>query len=178
MALLDESLDADDLTPFYFERNDEVFTALSAETVRSLKPVTPITLEPNDAVAEAIKIMQEKRIGAIVIVEDSRPVGIFTERDVLSKVVGKLSDLRAGRIKDYMTPNPICLRLDDWIAYALNQMTVGGFRHIPIVDLYGHLSGIISVRDIAEFLASLVPTEVYNIRPDPLRGGFAREEGG
>ncbi|HEY9842855.1 MAG TPA: CBS domain-containing protein [Candidatus Obscuribacterales bacterium] len=178
MALIDESLDADDLTDYYYDRNDEVFTAISSETVRSLKPVTPITLDPNDTVAEAIGIMQSKRIGALVVLENQRPVGIFTERDVLAKVVGKVSDLSAALLKDYMTANPICLRIDDHIAYALNQMTVGGFRHIPIIDLEGHVTGIISIRDIAEFLANLVPEEVYNIRPTPLRGGFMSEDGG
>lgn len=178
MALLDESLDADDLTPFYLNRNDDVFTAVSTETVRSLQPATPITLEPSDSLQEAIRLMQEQRIGAIAVVEGPRPVGIFTERDVLAKVVGKVSDLKSARLKDFMTANPICLRIEDKIAYALNQMTVGGFRHIPIIDARGHLTGIISVRDIAEFLASLVPEEVYNIRPEPLRGGFMRAEGG
>lgn len=178
MALIDESLDADDLTDYFYDRNDEVFTAISSETIRSLRPVAPITLAPNDSVGKAIGIMQEKKIGALLIVENDRPVGIFTERDVLSKVVGKVSDLNSARLKEHMTPNPICLRVDDKIAYALNQMTVGGFRHIPIIDLHNKLTGIISVRDIAEFLASLVPAEVYNIRPEPLRGGFMVEDGG
>lgn len=178
MALLDESLDADDLSDYYLDQNDQVFTAISTETVRSLNPVVPITLEPNDSVAEAIRVMQDKRIGALVIIEGTRPVGMFTERDVLKKVAGKLIDFNTVKLKELMTPNPICLRIDDKIAYALNQMTVGGFRHVPIVDLQGQLTGIISVRDIAEFLASLVPAEVYNIRPEPLRGGFMLEEGG
>jgi len=178
MALLDESLDADDLTEYYSDRDDKVFTAISAETVRSLSPAVPITLAPQDSVGQAIQIMQDKRIGALVIVEDERPVGMFTERDVLSKVVGRITDFKSVRIKELMTPNPICLRIDDKIAYALNQMTVGGFRHIPIIDLHGRATGIISVRDIADFLASLVPSEVYNLRPEPLRGGFSVEDGG
>lgn len=177
MALIDEAMDADDLTPYYLEK-DNHYSSVSSETVRSLEPAKPITLEPNDSLAEAIGIMQDKKIGAVVVLENARPVGIFTERDVLRKVVGKVPDLKAAVLKDHMTANPICLRIDDKIAYALNQMTVGGFRHIPIIDLEGKLTGIISVRDIAEFVANQMPAEVYNIRPEPLRGGFLSAEGG
>lgn len=179
MSLIDEALDADDLTSFYLDDDKKNrYSAITTESVRSLEPAKPITLQPHDSLQKAIAIMQEKKIGAIMVLDHLRPVGIFTERDVLAKVIGKVSDLGQAQLKDYMTPNPICLRSDDSIAYALNQMTVGGFRHVPIIDLEGHLTGIISVRDVAEFVASLVPGEVYNIRPVPLRGGFMTHEGG
>lgn len=177
MSLIDEALDADDLTPYYFE-DARTFTAISTESVRSLEPARPITLEPGDTLQMAIELMQQKKIGAVVVVENQRPVGVFTERDVLVRVVGKVADLSAVRLRGYMTANPVCLRIDDSIAYALNQMTVGGFRHIPIIDAQGRATGIISVRDIADYMASLVPEEVYNIRPEPLRGGFTALEGG
>jgi len=177
MALIDEALDDDDLTPYYLEEN-QTFTSISTESVRRLDPAKPITLEPGDSLEKAVALMQQKKIGALMVVEKNRPVGIFTERDVLAKVVGRVSDLKNARLQDYMTSHPICLHIDDSIAYALNQMTVGGFRHIPIIDEAGQVTGIISVRDIADYMASLVPEEVYNIRPEPLRGGFDAMEGG
>lgn len=178
MALLDESLDADDLTACYADSHDKILTAISAERIRRLNPAIPLTLEPRHTVADAIQLMQSRHIGAVVIVEDQRPVGMFTERDVLTKVVGRIQDLKAVRLQELMTARPICLRSEDKIAYALNQMTIGGFRHIPLVDAEGQLTGIISVRDIADFLADLVPAEVYNLRPEPLRGGFQGADGG
>jgi CBS domain-containing protein len=178
MALIDEAMDQDDLSEYYLDHDEKRYSAISTESVRSLDPAKPISLTPDDSLQTAIAVMQDKRIGAIMVVEDQRPVGIFTERDVLAKVIAKVSDLNVAQLKDYMTSNPICLRSDDSIAYALNQMTVGGFRHVPIIDKQGRVTGIISVRDIAEYVASLVPGEVYNIRPEPLRGGFISCEGG
>ncbi len=178
MTLIDEMLDQDDLTPSYTDPEDTNYSAVSTETVLNLDPAKPVTLSPHDSLQSAIDLMQKQHIGAIVVTEKNRPVGMFTERDVLLKVVGKVKSLKEAQLKDYMTSNPVCLHAYDKIAYALNQMTVGGFRHIPVIDKAGYLTGIISVRDIAEFVASLVPTEVYNIRPEPLRGGFMQVDGG
>ena len=178
MGLIDEAMDADDLSEFYTDQDQSRYSAITTESVRSLEPAKPIALAPQDSLMQAIALMQARKIGAIVVLDQQRPVGIFTERDVLVKVVSKVDNLDEALLKDYMTPNPVCLRNDDSIAYALNQMTVGGFRHVPIVDLDGSVTGIISVRDIAEYMASLVPSEVYNIRPQPLRGGYISLEGG
>jgi CBS domain-containing protein len=176
MTLMDEMLDADDLSDYMV--HDPIKTAISAETIRRLSPRKPITLPPSATLQDAIELMQAKRIGAVVVVEDNQPVGIFTERDVLFKVLKAAPDFQQTPLKDFMTPNPVSLFIEDKIAFALNRMTVGGFRHIPIVDHDGVLSGIISVKDIVEYLAGLFPAEVYNIRPEPLRGGFGSAEGG
>ena len=178
MTLIDEMLDQDDLTPSYTDPEKNNYTAVSTETVSNLDPAKPVTLAPHDSLQTAVELMQKQHIGAIIVADKNRPVGMFTERDILLKVVGKVSNLKEATLKDYMTPNPVCLHAFDKIAYALNQMTVGGFRHIPVIDRAGLLTGIISVRDIAEFVASLIPSEVYNIRPEPLRGGFMHVDGG
>jgi CBS domain-containing protein len=61
-----------------------------------------------------------------------------------------------------MTPNPESLTDDDQILYALNRMTIGGYRHIPLTDLEGHLTGVISVKDIVEYLVSIVERAVLD----------------
>jgi CBS domain-containing protein len=176
MTLLDEMLDADDLSDYGF--NDQISTAVSTETIRKLSPRKPVTLSSSASLQEAIELMQAHRIGAIIVVKEQKPVGIFTERDVLLKVLKIAPDLTLTSIESFMTPNPISLYIEDKIAFALNRMTVGGFRHLPIVDHQGNLNGIISVKDIVEYLAGLVPSEVYNLRPEPLRSGFGSAEGG
>ena len=66
-----------------------------------------------------------------------------------------------------MTRDPECLTPDDGIAYALNKMAVGGFRHIPLVDTQGSPQGIVAMRDIVEYLVDLFPQGVLNLPPSP-----------
>src|SRR5207247_2463957 len=77
------------------------------------------------------RTMREHRIGCVLVVEGERLVGIVTERDFIMK----LGQADAGRpLSDFMTPDPEVLSPDDPIVYALNKMSVGGFRHVPLVD--------------------------------------------
>lgn len=176
MAFIDEMLDADDLSEFV--KSDQICSAVSSEPIQNLEPKKPITLEVNATLDEAIALMQTKNIGAVLVTEGNTLKGIFTERDVLMKVVNKDLDTKTVKLSEVMTAEPETLTSQDRIAYALNRMTVGGYRHIPITDEDGDLTGIISVKDIVEFLVSLVEQEVYNIRPEPLREGFATIDGG
>jgi CBS domain-containing protein len=125
--------------------------------LRELDPRRPVTLPPDAKVAEAVALMNEEGIGAVCITESERIVGIFTERDVLTKVAGRQLDFDSIPVGDYMTRDPEVLKLDARAAYAVNMMVVGGFRHVPIVDEEDKLVGVISVRDIVEFLADLYP---------------------
>jgi len=176
LSLIDEYLDHDDLS--HLQDQEKAFTVVSKETIRRLSPRKPISLSPEHTLQEAIHLMQDKRIGAVIIAEKKVPVGIFTERDLLFKVLKTNPDLNQAKLREYMTPDPVTLFIEDKIAFALNQMTLGGFRHLPVVDEKGHLTGIVSVKDIVEYLAGLVPEEVYNLRPTPLRSGFQTAEGG
>ena len=66
-----------------------------------------------------------------------------------------------------MTPDPECLTPGDRIAYALNKMSVGGFRHIPLVDEDGRPVGVVAMRNIVDFVVDLFPGEVLNLPPSP-----------
>jgi CBS domain-containing protein len=103
-------------------------------------------------VDEVLKIMQENRIGCVCVVNKKQLVGIFTERDILTKVVAGDIDINKIAVEEVMTPNPEYLYDDDEIAFALNRMHVGGFRHIPLIDLDGKPVGLISVKDIVAHL--------------------------
>jgi CBS domain-containing protein len=80
----------------------------------------------------------------------------------LTKVVGGDLNPDSLAVQDIMTPNPEYLFYDDEIAFALNRMHVGGFRHIPLIDLNGHLRGLISVRDILDHLVRSIDDESTN----------------
>src|SRR6266850_793147 len=103
---------------------------------------------------------------------------IETERDLLSKVALRPIDWSKERVGDYMTPEPETLRLDDHVAWALKLMHVGGYRHVPLTDAEGRPVGVVSIRDIVEFIIDLFPAPVLNLPPEPRRGTASSDEAG
>ena len=97
-------------------------------------------------VREAARLMKERRVGAVMIVEDGKLAGIFTERDVLFRVVAEDRDARTTCLADVMTRNPRTVHPDKPFADALHLMYEGGFRHVPVVE-DGRPVGVISARD-------------------------------
>lgn len=129
-----------------------------------------ITCERHITVRQAIETMQRERIGCILVVEPPRLVGVFTERDVLTKVAAQAVNIDQQQVDTLMTPDPECLRRDNELVYALNQMSVGGYRHIPILDEQGWPIGVVSMRDIVDYLSNLFPQDVLNLPPSPTHG--------
>src|SRR6185369_6202504 len=132
-----------------------------------LQPRRPITLPPTATVAEAVDLMNHEMMGAILVIEGKRLVGVFTERDVLTKIAGRRLDFETINVGDYMTRDPETLEIEAPVAYALNMMVVGGFRHVPIVDKDHAPVGMISVRDIVEHIVELFSKDVLNLPSDP-----------
>ncbi len=137
----------------------------------------PIQVDRRTTLRAVIERLNEERVGCVLIVEDGLLVGVFTERDVLTKLVGTAIDVDTTPVEALMTRDPECLTLDDGIAYALNKMTIGGFRHIPLVDHHGRPAGVIAMRHIVEHLVDLFPRGVLNLPPSPSLA-FARTREG
>lgn len=136
-------------------------------SLRSLmKPA--ITVEIDTMIRDAIHLMQTKRIGCVLVTSHNKLLGIFTERDVLKKIVGSSFDLRSTPITELMTIHPQALNEDDTIAYALNFMDLGGYRHIPIVNDAFEPVGLVSVKDIISYLVQHFADEVLSLPPHPL----------
>lgn len=115
----------------------------------------------------AIEIMQEHKAGYIVVAENKLVVGIFTETDVVKKILGKKVDLTRP-LRDFMTANPFALTYNDMVGSAIDLMATKNFYHIPLVDeMNRELRGVLSVRSLIRFLAEFYPTEVYNLPPRP-----------
>ena len=129
-----------------------------------------ITCERTASVRQAIEIMQRERISCVLVVDRNRLVGVFTERDVLTKVAAQDVDIDQLAVAELMTPDPECLAADDELVYALNQMSVGGYRHIPLIDDGGRPTGVVSMRDIIDYLAHMFPQYVLNLPPSPGHG--------
>lgn len=123
----------------------------------------PLIVKPESTLSECFEVMQKHRVGSVLITgKDGRLVGIFTERDCLMKVVGKVSSFETAVVGDYMTRNPISERPEASLAFALNLMSNGGFRHVPIVDPDGIPIGIISVRDVVEHIVARMLEAIYD----------------
>jgi signal-transduction protein with cAMP-binding, CBS, and nucleotidyltransferase domain len=101
----------------------------------------------HDSVLEAAKLMNEKRIGAVVVVEDDNVVGIFSERDVLRRVVAELRDPAATEVCDVMTSPCIIVHPDENLDDCQSIITQKRIRHLPVVD-DGQLIGMITPGDI------------------------------
>ena len=103
--------------------------------IRSLRTIlagqVPITATKTATVAEAARLMKEHVIGALLVVDNSHLIGIFTERDALFKVIAAGRDPASTKLADVMTPQPQTLHPDEPFVKALRLMHKQGFRHLP-----------------------------------------------
>ena len=159
----------------YEEDGREIRGAILTEPISALDPPGPFLVERDILIREAIRLMTENHTGTVCVVEDGVLVGIFTERDLLHAVEDGV-DTANTPVGEVMTEKPETLRKQHGIAQALNQMSEGGFRHIPLVDGNGRPVGIIAMRDIVRFIVSMFPDAVLNVPPDP--EAIPREYGG
>jgi signal-transduction protein with cAMP-binding, CBS, and nucleotidyltransferase domain len=139
---------------------------LKTEPVSRLYPTQPWIVQRTQTVADAVKLMREKRVGCVLVCDAQRRiVGIFTERDLLRRVlsVGKALSLP---IEECMTPNPITVHPRDSIGCAIKHMQKGGYRHLPVV-IDEKPVGILSVKRIVHYLVEHFPGMVYNLPPHP-----------
>ena len=140
--------------------------ALLSDTVKILAPSEPIPLTVDTTVHEAVSKMVADRRAAVVIVDAAgRLIGIFTERDVLTRVVGQGRDIHQAKLGEVMTPDPEAVSPDDRICYAVNRMNIAGYRTVPLVDAEGRPIGIVTVNDVVKWLAEIFPEAVLNLRP-------------
>ncbi|HMM77782.1 MAG TPA: CBS domain-containing protein [Gammaproteobacteria bacterium] len=122
-----------------------------------------LTATADMPVAEAARQMQQRQVGAIVVVQDDRLVGIFTERDALFRVVAAGVDPTITPVAEVMTRNPAALDPGQPFAAALELMHEGQFRHVPIVE-NGRPVGMVSSRDalgpeLEDFMYSIILNE-------------------
>lgn len=127
--------------------------ALMETPLKNLGLQAPKILGPGDSLLKALQVLDETPGGSVLVVEDGRLVGIFTERDVLNRLAGKSIDLKEVPVSDLMTPRPETLTEDDVLAHALHQMAVRHYRHIPVLRK-GYPVGFVSLRGLLEYLAS------------------------
>ena len=134
---------------------DRVERSLMDDPVSALAPRQAITLPPTATVGQAIQTMLANDVGALLIVDTAgHLLGIFSERDLLTKVAGTHADYAERAVHEFMTAGPEAVREDDTLAFALHKMDVGGYRHVPVVK-GGQPLGMLSVRDMLRHITKL-----------------------
>ena len=149
---------------------------LQSETVANVGYRDLVACEIDATVGDAVHLMQEKGVGCLVVLERGTLRGIFTERDVLTRVLGHVDSLEVP-LRDCMTPDPTTVRFDVPIHQALTRMLQGGMRHLPVLDTSDRPVGTMSVKRAVHFLADYYPDAVLNVAPDPERFPDSREGG-
>ena len=147
--------------------SSELVSVLAHDTLAHVKCHPPLILDPETKLAETLRQMKDHRRGCALLVKDQKLVGIFTERDVLMKVAGNRIDVERTPVSAYMTRDPETLPVDAVVAFALNKMILEGYRHIPFVDGIGRPVGVVSMRDIIEYLSEIYRRDVLNLPPKP-----------
>jgi CBS domain-containing protein len=134
---------------------DAVERSLIEDPVGRLRARAPITIRDTTTVRDAICAMLADNIGALLVVDaDRRVVGIFSERDLLTKIAGLRDDYAQRPVSEFMTRDPESVGSHHTLAFALHKMDCGGYRHVPILE-NGRAVGMISVRDMLRHITQL-----------------------
>jgi CBS domain-containing protein len=136
---------------------DQRVSVLPTDDYVAVSPYTPLS--------QAIEAMKCDEGGCVIVSDDGRVVGIFTERDLLNSVLGESVDLESP-ISEWMQPVVETLSSEATIGDAVRLMNEKSFRNIPLVK-NGELIGSISVFDIITYLAECYPKETMNLPPLP-----------
>ena len=147
---------------------------LPKDAAKALRMLDPVSIGVDGAVRDAIAAMQRGAVGCVVVTAGHRLVGIVTERDILTKVLGNNLPLDTP-ITDVMTRDPQVISEGYSVARVIRTMYEGGFRHMPVVDEAGKLKGIVSVKRVVEYLVEHFPEAVFNLPPKPVQGMETRE---
>jgi CBS domain-containing protein len=146
------------------------FYRMSQMTVRdALDGRAPTFLTGDKTVHYAAMVLSEQNIGALCVLSGDRLIGIFSERDILQKVVAVGRDPGATRVVEVMTSDVRTVRPETSVAAALSLMTDGHFRHLPVVDGGGHVFAMLSIRDIpSEYHITYHQSKIAQTRRVPM----------
>jgi len=126
--------------------------ALLKDRVSLFQERQPLFVSPTMPVREVLRLLAANRVGCVVVAEQRKVVGIFTERDALLKLGDRAAELGDRPIADFMTAQVESLPPTAKIAFAVHRMDHGGYRHVPVTNPQGEAIGMFSVREILDYL--------------------------
>jgi CBS domain-containing protein len=125
--------------------------SLIKDRVAMLSPHPALVVEHDAPLGSVLQMMVSRSIGCVVVLQQHKVVGIFSERDALIRINTRAAELAGRPVSEFMTPSPEMVESDVRIAFALHKMDVGGYRHLPVTT-DGRITGVISVRDILRYV--------------------------
>lgn len=128
-----------------------------------------VTFAPGTMVREVVQVMAKRRFGAVPVVENDRLVGIFTERDVLVRVMAAGKDPDTTPLDEVMTRNPDTVRSSDAVVHALELMNEHNYRHLPVVD-GERLVGVVSIRDLYRSVKEQMDSDILLLAETLIQG--------
>lgn len=128
-----------------------------------------VTVSPMTPVSAAAREMAERRIGAVLVVEDGELQGIFTERDALVRVLARGRDPDSTLLAEVMTRDPDTIGPDDSVVHALSIMNERGFRHLPVVTT-DRIVGIVSIRDLYRSIKEQMDADLLMLAETLIQG--------
>jgi CBS domain-containing protein len=131
---------------------DPMQRVLAEETVEAIESRPFVTVEASTPVRQAIELLHQSGVSSLMVLKDDRLVGIFTERDVLEKVVESYERVATQAVESFMTAEPTIVYQSDPAAAALAAISVAGHRHVPVLDLDENVQGILSPRRVFQFV--------------------------
>ena len=159
-----EQLAADEILSVAIAKT-EVSRHARQDSVSMMETDDYVCLEPSDSLSKAIEVMKEDEGGCAIVCESGRVVGIFTERDLLTKIIGESVDMNEP-VRNWMSPVVATLSPQATVGDAVAIMNEKSYRNIPLVK-DGQLVGSISVFDVIAYLAESYPKETMNLPPNP-----------
>jgi CBS domain-containing protein len=130
--------------------------ALLTDRVRLFQGRRPLVVSPTMPTREVLRLLVDNRVGCVIVAEQGRVAGIFSERDALLKLGEQAGELAERPISEFMTSRVESLPPTAKIAFAVHRMDQGGYRHVPVIDDQGQAVGIFSVRDILSYLTRML----------------------
>jgi CBS domain-containing protein len=144
----------------------ELARNLRVDSVSRLYATPPWAVAPEQTVAEAVARMRQHQAGCVLVCRGEELVGIFTERDLLRRVLAAGQPLTVP-VSACMTRKPVVVHPKESISTAIKRMEEGGYRHLPVAEPDGRPLGVLSVKRIVHYLAEHFPSTIYNQPPDP-----------
>ncbi len=138
----------------------ELSRNLKIDSVARLWPLAPRSVEADRPVRDAVAALREHRIGCVLVTRGGKLVGLFTERDLLVRVLAAGLPLGVP-LAECMTADPVTVQPKDSVRTALARMQAGGYRHLPVVGEDGRPTGMLSAKRIVRYLAEHFPGTAY-----------------
>lgn len=132
--------------------DDPLEQALADESVTAIQTAPYASVSPETTVGEAMKKLVGDEIACLLVEEEGRLVGVFSDRDILNHIALEYAETKDRPVKDFMASDPVYVFNTDSASAALCVMAVSGYRHVPVVDLDHKLVGIISPQRVTRFL--------------------------